>query len=141
MFGRETLKRLGGLGVFSTLMMLVSPLVVVLNWLSYGITALWALEATGIIPLKIISMITFPFWTAVPAAFNVMYLGIWLKGAVLEGISIKGLHTTLPQMIWYMNVLMPIAASRALYQEIFKAVVWEKTVHEGRGVAWGIVKA
>ena len=141
MFGRETLKRLGGLGVFSTLMMLVSPIVVVLNWVSYGLTGLWALEVSGIMSPKVISSITFPFWTAVPAAFNIMYLAIWLKGAALEGISIKGLYATLPQMICYMNVLMPIAASRALYQEIFKAVVWEKTVHEGRGVAWGMVKA
>jgi hypothetical protein len=35
-----------------------------------------------------------------------------------------------------MNVMMPIAAFRALYQEIFKPVMWEKTVHEGRGVMW-----
>jgi glycosyltransferase XagB len=39
-------------------------------------------------------------------------------------------------LLFYMNVMMPIAALRALYQEIFKGVAWEKTTHEGRGVLW-----
>lgn len=141
MLDRTYLKRMGVMGAFSTLMMLVSPLIVVLNWVSYGITALWLVEAATILPFKMISNIEFPFWSAVPAAFNLLYLWIWLKGASLEGMPMKHLHKVLPQMIWYMNVMMPIAGSRALYQEIFKPVVWEKTVHEGRGVSWGMLKA
>lgn len=137
----KNLKRLGVLGAFSTFMMLVAPLIVVLNWVSYGITALWLLEATGIVPFKLMTAISFPFWTAVPVSFNFLYLFIWLKGAMLEGIKIERLYKVLPQMAWYMNLMMPIAATRALYQEIFKPVMWEKTVHEGRGVTWGMLKS
>jgi hypothetical protein len=129
------------LGTFSTFMMLVAPLIVVLNWVSYGITALWLLEGAGIVPFQLLTSITFPFWTAVPVSFNALYLFIWLKGAKLEGVPFQRLHLILPQMVWYMNVMMPIAATRALYQEIFKPVMWEKTVHEGRGVMWDMLKS
>ena len=140
MLSLKTLKRIGIVGTFSTLMMLVAPLIVVLNWLSYGITLLWLLEAAGVVPIHLLTSVTFPFWTAVPVSFNVLYLSIWLKGAKLEGVSLCRLHKVLPQMVWYMNIMMPIAATRALYQEIFKPVMWEKTEHEGRGVTWGMLK-
>jgi cellulose synthase/poly-beta-1,6-N-acetylglucosamine synthase-like glycosyltransferase len=136
----KSVKRMGLVGAFSTLMMLVAPLIVILNWVSYGITLLWVLEITQIIPVHLMTSISFPFWTAVPVTFNALYLSIWLKGAKLEGIPIRHLHKLLPQMVWYMNLMMPIAATRALYQEIFKPVMWEKTTHEGRGVMWGMVK-
>lgn len=141
MMSMQNLRRMGALGTFSTLMMLVAPLIVVLNWMSYGITALWLLEITGLLPFKVLTSIAFPFWTAVPVSFNTLYLFIWLKGAILEGIPVQRLQVVLPQMVWYMNVMMPIAATRALYQEIFKPVMWEKTVHEGRGVLWGMLKS
>jgi len=141
MMNYKNLKRMGALGSFSTLMMLVAPLIVVLNWLAYGITALWLLEATKILPIQLLTSITFPFWTAVPVSFNLLYLFIWLKGAKLEGVPIHRLHIVLPQMMWYMNLMMPIAATRALYQEIFKPIMWEKTTHEGRGVMWGMLKS
>ena len=35
-------------------------------------------------------------------------------------------------MFFYTNVMMPIAAFRAMYQEIFKPVSWEKTEHPGK---------
>ena len=142
MLSPKTLRRLGALGTFSTFMMLVAPIVVVLNWVSYGITGLWLFESfSPFAPFHLMSRITVPFWTAVPAAFNLMYFAIWLKGASLEAIPPKAMYKTLPQMVYYMNVMMPIAASRALYQEIFKPIVWEKTEHEGRGVKWGLLSA
>jgi cellulose synthase/poly-beta-1,6-N-acetylglucosamine synthase-like glycosyltransferase len=140
MMDLKSLRRMGLVGAFSTLMMLVAPLIVVLNWVTYGITLLWFLEITRAIPVSLMTSIAFPFWMAIPVTFNIMYLSIWLKGAKLEGIPVQSLHKLIPQMIWYMNLMMPIAASRALYQEIFKPVMWEKTTHEGRGVMWGMVK-
>ena len=141
MLSPKNLERIGLLGTFSTLMMLVAPLIVVLNCLSYGLTFLWLLEISGIVPLQLMTNITFPFWVAAPVLFNALYLFIWLKGAILEGVPLQHLHKLLPQMMWYMNIMMPIAASRALYQEIFKPIVWEKTIHEGRGVIWGKPKS
>jgi len=32
--------------------------------------------------------------------------------------------------------MMPLAALRAFYQELFSEVFWEKTAHLGRGVKW-----
>lgn len=130
----KNLRRLGLLGSFSTLMMLVSPLIVILSWVAYGITALWLLEVAGL-SSPVITKVTFPFWVAVPVSFNFLYYYIWYKGAKIEGIPSRFiLH--LHHLVYYMNVMMPIAAFRALYQEIFKPVMWEKTVHEGRGVMW-----
>jgi hypothetical protein len=140
MMSLKSVKRMGLVGAFSTLMMLVAPLIVILNWLTYGVTLLWFLEITKIIPVQLMTVISFPFWIAIPVTFNIMYLSIWLAGAKFEGIPVSNFHKLIPQMIWYMNLMMPIAASRALYQEIFQPVVWEKTTHEGRGVMWGMVK-
>lgn len=44
----------------------------------------------------------------------------------------------LPHMFVYCNFMMTLAALRALYQEIFKEVFWEKTAHPGRGVRWQV---
>jgi hypothetical protein len=76
----------------------------------------------------------FPSYSILPLAFNLIYYLTWLKGARLEGIrfSIKDI----PYTLIYMNIMMPLAAYRALYQCIFKDVFWEKTRHEGRGVKW-----
>jgi cellulose synthase/poly-beta-1,6-N-acetylglucosamine synthase-like glycosyltransferase len=125
-------KRLGFIGIFSTLVMLVSPLIVVLNWVAYGITALWLLGLFGLFP-QFISADTTPFWTIIPLGFNGLYYYVWLKGASLEGIAVK-IVRYLPYMFYYMNVMMPIASLRAFYQELFKPVFWEKTAHSGRGV-------
>lgn len=132
----KTAKRLGSLNVFSTLMMLVAPLVVIISWIAYGITFLWFMEKGGLIgsvfPENSSSS---PYWTLIPISFNILYYYIWIKGAQLEGIPVRILHR-LPHMMYYMNIMMPIAALRALYQEIFKSVSWEKTTHDGRGVMW-----
>jgi hypothetical protein len=56
-----------------------------------------------------------------------------VKGSKLEGIETQFLHD-LPRVVYYLNFMMPAAALRALYQEIFKPVAWEKTTHDGRGV-------
>lgn len=130
----KNVRRLGFLGAFSTLMMLVAPLIVVISWVAYGITFLWLLEQGGLIP-QLFPKDAVPFWTMIPASFNILYYYVWIKGARLEGIPVRALRQ-LPHMIYYMNVMMPIAALRALYQEIFKTVSWEKTTHEGRGVVW-----
>jgi hypothetical protein len=114
-------------------MMLIAPLVVILSLAAYSITFVWLLEKTGLTG-PIIS-VSIPVWSAIPASFNILYLYIWLKGAKLEGIPVN-IFRQIPHLIYYMNVMMPIAALRALYQEIFKPVAWEKTTHEGRGVMW-----
>jgi hypothetical protein len=60
---------------------------------------------------------------------------------MLEGMgTAKTLVKYLPHMIFYMNFMMPLAAIRAFYQEIFKDVYWEKTKHVGRGVRWTSVE-
>jgi predicted ABC-type exoprotein transport system permease subunit len=81
---------------------------------------------------------TFPFFAIAPLIFNVIYYLAWIKGAMLERIGKKH-YKYIPLMAIYMNVLMPLAALRALYQEITKPVFWEKTEHPGRGVR-GFVK-
>lgn len=132
-FQPSVAKRMGFLGIFSTLVMLVSPLIVVLNWIAYGVTAYWALEQAGIVPVVTAGVI--PFWSIIPLSFNALYYYIWIKGAKLEGIQFKTLKY-LPHMFFYMNVMMPVASLRAFYQELFKPVFWEKTTHQGRGVKW-----
>lgn len=126
-------KRLGAVGIFSIVVMLISPLVVVLNWIAYSITIYWALEMAGIFPSVIAGNV--PFWTIVPVGFNALYYYIWIKGAKLEGIRIPVVKY-LPRLFFYMNIMMPIASLRAFYQELTKPVFWEKTAHEGRGVKW-----
>lgn len=130
----KNIRRLGFVNIFSTLMMLVAPLVVVISWMAYGITFLWLAEKTALIG-HVFPADPVPFWTLIPVSFNILYYYVWIKGARLEGISVRALRQ-LPHMIYYMNIMMPIAALRALYQEIFKPVSWEKTTHEGRGVMW-----
>jgi cellulose synthase/poly-beta-1,6-N-acetylglucosamine synthase-like glycosyltransferase len=104
----STIKRIGIANTIATFYMLISPLVVAFNYIAYMLTILWILEY--------------------------IYYLTWFKGARLEGIrySIKDI----PYTFIYMNIMMPLAAYRALYQCIFKDVFWEKTRHEGRGVKW-----
>lgn len=132
LFDIRHFRRLGIMGTLSTLMMLVGPLIVMLSLVAYGITFLWLLESAGLVS-PIMTKISYPFWMAIPISFNIIYYYVWLKGAKLEGLKIKAIQQ-LPYMVFYMNVMMPIAALRAMYQEIFKPVMWEKTTHEGRGV-------
>ncbi len=131
LFRPAVARRMGYMGIFSTLVMLVSPLIVVLNWIAYAVTAYWLLESAGVLPPATAGAI--PFWTIIPLWFNALYYYIWIKGAKLEGIKVNVVRY-LPHMFFYMNVMMPIASLRAFYQELFKPVFWEKTAHQGRGV-------
>ena len=133
LFKPTVARRMGLSGIFSTLVMLVSPLIVVLNWISYGITAYWLLEQAGFLSPLTAGII--PFWSIIPLWFNGLYYYIWIKGAKLEGIKVETIRI-LPHMFFYMNVMMPLASLRAFYQELFKPVFWEKTTHQGRGVKW-----
>ncbi len=49
-FKPTVVRHMGLSGVFSTFLMLISPLIVVLNWIAYSVTAYWALEVAGIPP-------------------------------------------------------------------------------------------
>jgi cellulose synthase/poly-beta-1,6-N-acetylglucosamine synthase-like glycosyltransferase len=122
------------LDVLSIFSMLVAPLVVVFNWIAYSMTALYLLELFKVLPTDLTADL-FPVYSWVPLAFNAFYLYVWYAGKRLERIDVK-YWRMLPQLLFYMNVLMPVAALRALYQEIFKDVFWEKTAHPGRGVRW-----
>lgn len=134
MFKPAIVKRMGLAGLFSTIAMLMSPLIVVLNWIAYSVTVYWALETVGILPTLTAGVV--PFWSIIPLWFNALYYYIWIKGARLEGIEVD-IPKYLPHMFVYMNVMMPLASLRAFYQELFKPVFWEKTTHVGRGVRWG----
>jgi len=129
-------KRIGFINTLSIISMLIAPLIVVLNWIAYSMTTYWLLEYLGIVPFKL-TIDLFPWWVILPPSFNAIYYYTWIAGAVLEGIATaKVLIKYIPHMIYYMNFMMPIAAFRAFYQEIFKEVFWEKTKHLGRGVKW-----
>jgi cellulose synthase/poly-beta-1,6-N-acetylglucosamine synthase-like glycosyltransferase len=130
-------KRIGFKNLISIIFMLIAPFSVILNWVAYALTALWILEYYSLIPTKLLSD-TFPFFAIAPLIFNVIYYFAWIKGAMLEKIGKKH-YKYIPLMVIYMNVFMPLAALRALYQEITKPVFWEKTEHPGRGVR-GFVK-
>ena len=130
-------KRIGFKNLISIIFMLIAPFAVILNWVAYALTALWILEYYSLIPTKLLAD-TFPFFAIAPLIFNVIYYFAWIKGAMLERIGKKH-YKYIPLMAIYMNVLMPLAALRALYQEITKPVFWEKTEHPGRGVK-GFVK-
>jgi cellulose synthase/poly-beta-1,6-N-acetylglucosamine synthase-like glycosyltransferase len=134
LFRPAVVKRMGVAGLFSTLAMLTSPLIVVLNWIAYSVTAYWALESAGLLPQLTAGVV--PFWSIIPLWFNGLYYYIWIKGAKLEGIEVDFVKY-LPHMFVYMNVMMPLASLRAFYQELFMPVFWEKTTHQGRGVRWG----
>lgn len=118
--------------------MLIAPFIVVLNWVAYALTAAWLIEYYKLIGTNIMSD-TYPFFAILPLIFNVIYYFAWLYGAHLEKIGKKN-YLYLPHMFFYMNIMMPIASLRALYQEIFKPVQWDKTKHEGRGVKWVTVE-
>gem|GEM_PF-3520739 len=45
--------------------MLIAPLLVVLNWIAYGMTVYWLLEYLGIVPLKL-TIDLFPWWAIPP---------------------------------------------------------------------------
>lgn len=124
--------------VLSILMMLVAPLIVVFNWVAYGMTALYLLEFFDVIGTDYMSG-TFPVIAILPLFFNVLYYGVWYVGKELERIPVSFLKR-LPHFVFYANVMMPIAALRALYQELFKDVFWEKTRHPGRGARWAMVE-
>ena len=131
----KNLRRVGLLGTFSTLMMLVAPFIMLLSWLAYGLTLVWLLEFAGLLPPLLSGLTQGPYWMAIPSSFNLLYFYFLAKGAKLEGIQLQFLPD-LPRILCYTNFMMPVAALRALYQEIFKPVVWEKTSHSGRGIKW-----
>lgn len=139
-FKPSIIKRIGFVGTISIIFMLIAPLIVVLNWVAYGMTVYWLLEYFGIIPFNL-TVDLFPWWALLPLSFNIVYYYTWIAGAVLEEIGVvKTLIKYIPHMIYYMNFMMPLAAFRALYQEIFKEVFWEKTKHVGKGVKWTVLE-
>lgn len=133
LFKPSIIKRIGLANVLATLCMLIAPLVVALGFVAYSFTMLWLLEYTHVLNTTITQNL-FPSYAIVPLLFNLIYYVTWFMGAKLQGIrfTIKDI----PYAFVYMNVMMPIAAYRALYQCIFKEVYWEKTKHEGRGARW-----
>lgn len=136
MMKASTIRRIGLIKILSIVSMLIAPIMVLLNWVAYSFTIYWVLEHYDLVPLNLTENL-FPWWAILPLFFNVIYYYTWIKGASLEGIgTAKTLVKYLPHMIFYMNFMMPLAALRAFYQEIFKDVFWEKTKHEGRGVRW-----
>lgn len=134
------IKRLSLINALSIISMLIAPIMVLLNWLAYSLTIYWVLEYFKVIPLNLMENV-FPWWAILPLAFNVIYYYTWIEGAVLEGMgTAKTLIKYLPHMIFYMNFMMPLAAIRAFYQQIFKDVFWEKTKHVGKGVRWTVIE-
>lgn len=139
-FKPSILKRIGFISTISIVFMLIAPLIVVLNWIAYSMTIYWLLEYFGIIPFKL-TVDLFPWWALLPLSFNIVYYYTWIAGATLEGVgTAKTLIKYIPHMIYYMNFMMPLAAFRAFYQEMFKEVFWEKTKHVGRGAKWIILE-
>jgi cellulose synthase/poly-beta-1,6-N-acetylglucosamine synthase-like glycosyltransferase len=132
-------RRLGLRTLLTVILMLLSPFIVVINWVAYGLTLIWFLYAYHIVNFGF--PIQFPFWMMIPFVFNFIYYYVWLRGASLEGMGSKRkLAKYVPHMFFYCNIMMPVASIRALYQEIFKPVFWEKTTHPGRGVRWAVTK-
>jgi len=129
----RTIKRIGLANTIATLCMLVAPLIVALGPVSYALTALWLLEHYEVLSTTLTSNL-FPSYAIVPLIFNLIYYLTWISASKLEGI--RFISKDLLFIFIYMNIMMPIAAYRALYQCIFKDVFWEKTRHEGRGVRW-----
>ena len=131
-------KRLGVKPLITVILMLIAPFIVVLNWLAYALTGLWLVESAGLLSWNLLKG-AFPVWAFVPLAFNLLYYYTWIEGSAIEKIAPKKqLLKYIPHMFYYCNVMMPIAAIRALYQEIFTTVQWEKTMHAGRGVKWAV---
>jgi glycosyltransferase XagB len=130
-FRPSVLRRVGPLTLASILLMLCSPLVVLMNWVSFALTGLWILEFYGLAPPLLSNV--FPWWALMPLAMNALYFGAWILGGRYERVGVRW-WKILPHMLLYFYVLLPLASLRALYQEIFKPVVWEKTAHLGLGV-------
>lgn len=131
-------RQLGFKQLFTIVLMLLAPFIVVLNWLAYGLSGYWLLEVSHVVSTNWLSG-AFPVWALVPVTFNILYYFVWIEGSAIEGIGSKRkLLKYVPHMFYYCNVMMPLAALRALYQEIFTTVQWEKTTHAGRGVRWAI---
>jgi len=132
------IKRIGLKGVISTFLMLFAPIIVILNWVAYSLTLIWIFEYLNLLPTNLLSG-TFPFYSIIPLLFNLIYFLILIEGGIVEGIikeqKLKYLKY-IPTIFIYINILMPIASLRAIYQQIFKDVFWEKTAHFGRGVKW-----
>ncbi|MCS7117538.1 MAG: glycosyltransferase [Thaumarchaeota archaeon] len=126
------------INVISILMMLVAPLIVIFNWVAYSMTAIYLLEYFDVIGSELLSDV-FPQIAILPLFFNVLYYLVWYLGKELEGIPVSFLRR-LPHFVFYANVMMPVAALRSLYQELFKDVFWEKTRHPGRGARWATVE-
>lgn len=126
-------RRIGLANVITTIFMLIAPLTVMFTYIAYTTTILWLLEELDILASSITTDL-FPSLSLIPLIFNIIYYSALFKGALKEGIRGKRLDPLLAFV--YMNIMMPIAAYRAVYQCIFKDVFWEKTKHEGRGVRW-----
>ncbi len=125
------MRRIGPVRLFSILIMLFSPIVVLLNWVSFALTGLWVLELYGFAPPLLSGV--FPTWAILPVFLNIVFISAWLLGGWLERVKTPWWHVILP-MLFYSYVMMPLASLRAIYQEIAKPVIWEKTEHPGRGV-------
>jgi cellulose synthase/poly-beta-1,6-N-acetylglucosamine synthase-like glycosyltransferase len=137
LFSPTARKRLGFWRLLTVVLMLVGPFIVVFNCLAYVLTAFWFLDEYHITHLNYSQAV--PIWSFIPLVFNLVYYLAWLEGGSLEGAGKKTtLIKYLPGMFVYCNFMMTIAALRALYQEIFKGVFWEKTTHPGRGVKWQV---
>lgn len=129
----STARRIGIANVITTVFMLIAPIIVMFNYIAYSLTILWLLEEFNVLASSITTDL-FPSLALLPLLFNVIYYSTLIKGALNEGIRVRAVDVLLALV--YMNLMMPIAASRAVYQSIFKDVFWEKTKHEGRGVRW-----
>ena len=125
------LRLLGLTGIINVAFMLFNPIILIINWIAYGLTALWLIFPNFMADV-------FPIWSIIPLSLNILYYYIALKGAEKEGI--RGNLRYLPYMIVYLNFMLPLAAVRAFYHEIFKPVFWEKTKHPGLGVRWAIAE-
>jgi cellulose synthase/poly-beta-1,6-N-acetylglucosamine synthase-like glycosyltransferase len=138
LFRPRLLRRAGPLTIISTLLMLCSPLVVLLNWASFALTGLWILEYYGITPPLLYGI--FPSWALAPLLMNAIYFGAWFLGGRYEGVKTKWWRI-LPHMLFYFYVMLPLASLRALWQQMFRPVFWEKTTHPGRGVNGFIIES
>jgi cellulose synthase/poly-beta-1,6-N-acetylglucosamine synthase-like glycosyltransferase len=135
------IRQLGLKTLITVNLMLMAPFIVVMNWLAYGLTAYWILETTHVLSTNWLSQ-ALPIWAFIPLTFNLLYYFVWIEGSALEQIGQKRhLLKYIPHMFFYCNVMMPIAALRALYQEIFTSVQWEKTTHPGRGVRYAVAES
>ena len=134
---RWALKKYGFTNLATLFLMLINPVIVFVNLIAYSITIIWILEFLGLLPPLVST--TVPFWAFITAGINVLYYYAWFKGAELEKVTVNRLRI-LPYLIFYLNIMLPIAALRALYQQLFQPVFWEKTQHPGRGVRWHIIE-